>query len=206
MIALLVIAAVLVLLLLLPVGAALEYGEDGVTAQLLIGFVRLRLFPRPPVKRKKTRNKTRKAEKSVKQSKQQKPEEKKGGKLPLLMEMLRVGIDFLGAFRRRLLVRRLTLRLTYGGADPAATAIRYGQSCAAAHALLPLIDQVFRVRRQDVRLVYDPAEPELSVYVHAALTIRVGQLLALAARYGMRALKIVLAKRNNHTTEDKAVS
>lgn len=202
MTALAIVLAILVLIALLPVGGAVEYGEDGLSAHLVIGPARILLYPRP---------KKPKKEKREKPPKKKKPEEadvkvKKGGKLPMLWELLRLGLGFLGEMRRKLLVRELAVYFTYGGAEPAETAIRYGKTCAAAHAVMPLFDQLFRVRKQDVRIIYDAAATETTVYARAAITIRIGQTAALAVRYGVRALKILLAQRKNKNQDDKAVS
>ena len=194
--------AILVLIALLPVGGAVEYGEDGLSAHLIIGPARILLYPRA---------KKPKKEKREKPPKKKKPEKadatvKKGGKLPMLWELLQLGLGFLGEMRRKRLVRELTVYFAYGGAEPAETAIRYGKTCAAAHAVMPLFDQLFRVRKQDVRIIYDAAATEIAVYARAAISIRIGQTTALAARYGVRALKILLSQRKNKNQDDKAVS
>jgi hypothetical protein len=201
MIALIIILAILLLIVLLPVGGRIVYGEDGAQADLLVGFLRFRLFPREPKPEKKPKREKKpkkKKEKKKPASEQAKP---KGGKLPLLWQLVQLGVQALGTLRRKILVRELKLYLTYGGDDPAQTAIQYGNACAAAHALLPLFGQIFRIRKQDVRVIYDPQQPELVVYAQAAITIRVGQIIAFAVNYGWRALKIFLASKN-----EKAVS
>ena len=209
MTALAIVLAILVLIALLPVGGAVEYGEDGLSAHLVIGPARILLYPRAKKPKKEKRGKPPKKKKPKKGKKQ--PEEadvqaKKGGKLPMLRELLQLGLGFLGEMRRKLLVRELTVYFTYGGAEPAETAIRYGKTGAAAHAVMPLFDQLFRVRKQDVRIIYDAAATEIAVYARAAITIRIGQTAALAVRYGVRALKILLAQRKNKNQDDKAVS
>ncbi len=209
MTALIIILAIFVLIALLPVGGAAEYGEDGFSAYLLIGPARILLYPRSkkPKKQKREKPPKEKKPKKVKET----PEEadvkvKKGGKLPMLWQLVQLGLGFLGDMRRKLLVRRLTVYFTYGGAEPDVVAIRYGKTCAAAHALMPLLHQMFRIRKQDVRILYDPDASDITVYASAAITIRIGQTIALAARYGVRALKIVLSQRKNKNQDDKAVS
>ena len=209
MTALAIVFAVLVLIALLPVGGAVEYGEDGLSAHLIIGPARILLYPRAKKPKKEKRGKPPKAKKPKKVK--EKPEEadvrvKKGGKLPMLWQLLQLGLGFLGDMRRKLLVRELTVYFTYGGAEPAETAVRYGKTCAAAHAVMPLFHRLFRVRKQDVRIIYDAAATEITVCVRAAITIRIGQMIALAVRYGVRALKILLAQRKNKNQDDKAVS
>lgn len=208
MIALAIILAVLVLIALLPVGGRVVYSAGGVQASLLAGPIRIRLFPRtkkPKPKKAKAKKKPKKVKKAA-EPKEKTPETApKGGKFQMLWQFVQLGVSFLGSLRRKLLIRDLTLSVTYGGSDPAKTAINYGRSVGAAHALLPLMEQVFRIRRQDVRVLYDAQSEEMAVYLNAAITIRVGQVLALAVRYGVRALRIFLSSKQTKNVE-KAVS
>lgn len=202
MIALAIVLVLLVLIALLPVGAAAEYGEDGLRIWLLAGPVRRQIVPAPEKKKKsggKTVIKKPAARKIASGT-------RRGGGLPPLTQLLKLAAQALGALRRKIWVRDLTLRVTYGGTEPAQTAIRYGEACAAAHALWPLFAQLFRVRRQDVRIVYDPEETSIGVYAHAAMTLRVGSVLALAARFGARALVLFGGGKKDKKSEDKAVS
>ncbi len=209
MIVLVIILAVMILIALLPVGAMAVYSADGVQADLLIGSAHIRLFPRtkpPKPKKAKAEKKPAKAKKKAKQ-KEKPPEEPAptGGKLAMIWQLVQLGVSFVGSLRRKLLIRHLTLYVTYGGDDPAKTAINYGRSLGAAHALLPLLGQAFRIRRQDVRVLYDARADDMTVYLRASITIRVGQMIALAVRYGVRALKIFLASRQKKNMV-KAVS
>ena len=185
------VAAFFALLLLLPVGAEVAFDEGGPQVALRLGPVRLRVLPAKP---KKAGGK--KAERSA--SKQKKARKKPvvaaahraGGRLEDFWPFVRLGLSFLGALRRRLLVKRLELTITFDGEDPAKTAIRYGQAQAVAHALLPQLGQVFRIRRQAVALEYGFTGGSLRITCILQVRLLVLDVLALALRYGLRAYRI----------------
>ncbi|MEI3129503.1 MAG: hypothetical protein V8S89_01105 [Oscillospiraceae bacterium] len=185
------VAAFFALLLLLPVGADVAFDEGGPQVALLLGPVRLQVLPAKP---KKAGGK--KAERGA--SKQKKARKKPavaaahraGGRIEDFWPFVRLGLSFLGALRRRLLVKRLELTITFDGEDPAKTAIRYGQAQAVAHALLPQLGQVFRIRRQSVALEYGFTGGSLRITCILQVRLLVLDALALALRYGLRAYRI----------------
>ena len=80
--------------------------------------------------------------------------------------------------------------ITFDGEDPAQSAIRYGQAQAVAHALLPQLGQVFRIRRQAVSLECAFTDGLLRVTCYLQVRLLVLDVLALALRYGLRAYRI----------------
>lgn len=186
------VAAFFALLLLLPVGADVAFDEGGPQVALRLGPVRLQVLPAKP---KKAGGK-KKAERSA--SKQKKARKKPavaaahraGGRLEDFRPFVRLGLSFLCALRRRLLVKRLELTITFDGEDPAKTAIRYGQAQAVAHALLPQLGQAFRIRRQAVALECAFTGGLLRVTCFLQVRLLVLDVLALALRYGLRTYRI----------------
>ena len=174
------VAAFFALLLLLPVGADVAFDEGGPQVALLLGPVRLQVLPAKP---KKAGGK--KAERGA--SKQKKARKKPavaaahraGGRIEDFWPFVRLGLSFLGALRRRLLVKRLELTITFDGEDP-----------AVAHALLPQLGQVFRIRRQSVALEYGFTGGSLRITCILQVRLLVLDALALALRYGLRAYRI----------------
>lgn len=214
MIAIAVVLGIIALIALLPIGGDVCYDESGLAVSFVLGPVRFQLNPKKQPRsvrkmihaaEKKSKTPGKKRQKAICEKKNASQEQsKKGGKLPMLLDFVKLACDFLGGFRRKLLLRSLDLYLTYGGAEPDTAAINYGNTLAAAHGIMPLLQQVFRIRKQDVRVIYDARETELTVYARAVVTIRVGQILSLAVVYGIRALKIYLKHNNN--SNGKAVS
>lgn len=197
MTALCIIVAVLlmiVVILLIPLGAEAEYDEPGVTAWLRIGPLRMVLYPRPPKPEGKEKSEKKKKEKKKKEAAEDE-QPKKGGTLKLIKEIIPVGIEALGSFRRSLIIKKLSLYFCFGGEDPASVARGFGGMNAGAGMIVPLLQQHFRVKELDVRSSVDFAAAETRVYAHADLRVRTAALIAIALRAGVKALRIYL--RNN---------
>jgi len=192
MVALCIIMAVLlviVIILLIPVGAEAEYDEPGVTLWLRIGAVRKALYPRPP-KPEGEEKKTAKKEKEPSQEKT-----KKGGTLQLIKELLPVGIEALGKFKRGLIIKKLRLYFCFGGDNPAKVALSFGGASAGAGMIVPLLQQNFRIKEMDIRNSVDFTSAENRVYAHADIRIRPITLIAIALTAGVKALKIFLRRK-----------
>ena len=119
MIVLLVVVAVLVLLLVVPFGVSAWYkdGEPGVAARLLC--FNFKLLPR---KEKEKKPKKEKKAKKGKKQKEEKPEkEKKPRPKPSpeeLLQLLKLGLDALARFKRKLTINKLMLHLVIASDDP----------------------------------------------------------------------------------------
>jgi hypothetical protein len=200
MIALLIVATALVLLCLIPVGARVVYDHTGAKALLLVGPVSVCLYPRPP-KAQKAEKKAKKAKKtgSKKQKRDQsstEPKEKEplGGKLPLFRQLLSLGLKALGCLRRKLILKNLTVCLTVGGQgeDPAGSGVTYGRAWAAVGALIPVLENTFKIRKRDIRVNIDFTSSETVIYADGSILLRVGDILWIAVFYGIQGLKLFL--------------
>ena len=179
MVALCIIMAVLlviVIILLIPVGAEAEYDRPGATVWLRIGGIRKILYPRPP-----------------KPEGEKKP--KKGGTLQLIMQLIPVGIEALGRFKRGLIIKKLTLWFCFGGDDPAKVAMSFGGASAGAGMIVPLLQRNFRIKEMDVQNGVDFTSDETTVYAHADIRIRIITILAIAVTAGIKTLKIFTARK-----------
>ena len=200
----LIALGVLVLLAMLPLGASVRYDSDGVLVRLIVGPVKITLFPRPKKKRppQKTEHKEKKkAPASAKQesSKQTgKPDgmtqdkQKSGGPWTDFLPLVKVGLDMIGSFRRKLRVNVLELKLILAGDDPCDLAVNYGKAWAALGNLLPRLERVFVIQKRDLEVECDFTANETLVIARLDLTITLGRLLSLGAVYGIRALKVFL--------------
>lgn len=192
MVALCIIMAVLlviVIILLIPVGAEAEYDEPGVTLWLRIGAVRKALYPRPP----KPEGEEKTPAKKEKEPGEEKT--KKGGTLQLIKELLPVGIEALGKFKRGLIIKKLRMYFCFGGDDPAKVALSFGGASAGAGMIVPLLQQNFRIKEMDIRNSVDFTSAENRVYAHADIRIRPITLIAIALTAGVKALKIFLRRK-----------
>lgn len=193
----LIALAVLVLLGCLPLGIRGIYAESGPTADLLIGPVKIRLFPGKK-KKKAKESKPKKETKIVEKKEKPEPkqEEKKGGSFTDFLPLVKVATDFLGDFRRKLRVPRLEMYLCMAGGDPCDLAINYGRAWAAVGNLMPQLERLFVIKKRDVQVCCDFTQPKTTIYVRADITITLGRLLGLLLRYGFRAVKEYLKITN----------
>lgn len=195
---------ILFLLAILPLGVRVCYDEDGVRVHVLLGKLAITVFPVPRWLQKK--EKAEKKEEPAKEeaaaappaetggeAKQEPPAaepEKKGGKLKDFLPFVRLGLNFLGDFRRKLRVNYCKLRLVLAGDDPCDLALNYGRTWAALGNLQPQLERFFVVKKRDLQVACDFTATETLVNARLDITITLGRLLALAAVYGVRAVKL----------------
>lgn len=200
----LIAIGVLVLLAILPLGASVRYDSEGVLVRLIAGPVKITLFPRPKKKKssrkagqEKEQKKGKKTTASVKQdspARTEKPDgkaeekQKPGGSWTDFLPLVKVGLDMLGTFRRKLRVNVLELKLIMAGDDPCDLAVNYGKAWAALGNLLPRLERVFVIKKRDLEVECDFTAKETLVTARLDLTITLGRLLALGVVYGIRAL------------------
>lgn len=191
-----VIAALLTGLALLKVGVWLEYSAGGLVLRVKAGPVTIPVLPRSP-KGEKTAKPPRKKQKATEPPEEPKP--RQGGLPSLALRLIPVVAEAAGQFRRKLVIDRLWLSFTAGGAsDAAAAAILYGRLSGAMGALVPLLENNFNLKDRRFHSGVDFAADHPALYLHAVLTIRVGQAAALAARCGVRCLNVYRAWRKDH--------
>ena len=192
-------AAFLLALAILPLGIRVRYNEAGFLLRVIAGPLKITVFPRKKKpKKQKAKQKKQNAEKSPEstdsgdtppQPPKPLPEPKeKGGSLTRFLPLVRLGLKFLGDFRRKLRVDNLCLRLILAGDDPCDLAVNYGRVWAAASNLLPQLERLFVIKKRDIQVECDFTAEEISVIAHVDITITLGRLLTLAVVYGIRVL------------------
>lgn len=192
-------AAFLLALAILPLGIHVRYNEAGFLLRVIAGPLKITVFPRKKKpKKQKAKQKKQNAEKSPEstdsgdnppQPPKPLPEPKeKGGSLTRFLPLVRLGLKFLGDFRRKLRVDNLCLRLILAGDDPCDLAVNYGRVWAAASNLMPQLERLFVIKKRDIQVECDFTAEEISVIAHVDITITLGRLLTLAVVYGIRVL------------------
>ena len=91
--------AILLLILLLPLGVRLRYDDQGAQVFLLIGFVPINLFPKQTKEEKKKKKETVKKEQATTQTEST----NSGGSLTDFLPLVQTALDFLSDFRRKIL-------------------------------------------------------------------------------------------------------
>lgn len=203
----LITLGVVILLAVLPLGVSIRYNTDGPLVRVVLGPVKLTVFPLPKKEKKEKTKKEPDAKQLEKQRrsqeeanlpkppqppKEEKPKQEKkeqGGSLLDFLPLVKLVVNFLGDFRRKLRLNDLYLRLILAGGDPASLAINYGRAWAALGNLMPKLEQWFVIKKRDVEVECDFEASETRVIARLEITITLGRLLALVAVYGFRAVK-----------------
>ncbi len=194
--------AVLALLAVLPLGVRVKYDSDGPLVKLILGPIRLTVFPRPPKKEKPKKKTIPAAEEGASQEaslpkppqppkpqKKTAPKEQKGGRVTDFIPFAKLALDFLGSFRRKLRINDLQLKLVMASSDPCDLAVNYGKTWAAVGNLLAAMERWFVIQKRNVEVECDFTASETLVTARLDLTITLGRLLSLAVVYGIRAVK-----------------
>ena len=186
----LIAAGVLVFIAILPVGVSALYNEDGPLVNLLIGPVKILLFPGKKKESKEKKEKPKKAKKSEKEtSSSKKKTKKKGGNIQDFLPLVDKVLDFLDAFRRKLRVDHLEMKLVLGGGDPCDMAVNYGKAWATLGNLMPLLNRAFVIKKRDLEVECDFLADTTVITARLDLTITVGRVLSLLVVQGIPALR-----------------
>lgn len=193
---LLILALLLVAFNLIPVGVDAAYEDEAFSLRLKAGPVKITVLPKKP-KPKKPKKKKKKEE-----ADDDAPEDGKKGRLKLspseILKLVRLALEAVGSFRRKLQVDLLRLHLRLGTDDPYSTAMTYAWLRAAIGGLMPLAERTLTIRERDVRLGAEFIEPGVSARARLILTIRIGQIAAIALVFvwKARATLIAILKKN----------
>ena len=194
----LIALGVITALALLPLGISARYDDSGALVCLIAGPVRVKLYPRK--KKDKTPQKEKEPEKKAAQkpAQEKKQDSKAGGSWKNFVPLIRVALDFLGDFRRKLRINRLEMKIVLASDDPADLAINYGRAWAALGNLWPRLETLFVIKKRDVQVECDFTADETLVFARGDLTITLVRMVSLVARYGIRALKEFMKLRNQN--------
>lgn len=231
----LILALLVLVIASLRVGGTVEYSEDGFLALARIGPVRLKVYPRPEKKKKKDKKrkasagrpkrKTKTGQKNRKSVKKKRKEAKakekstsrRGGPLsrlesylsllPQLEDYLPLVAELLGELRRKLLVQELYLDYTLSGrADPANTAILYGQLCAGGGTITAVLENLFQIKKRRISVQVDFMAEQSLVYARLTLSYTIGQLVCIFAKVGWKAFKIWRRQQKEQSVSEKSAS
>ena len=197
----LIALGVLALLAITPIGIHLRYNSEGVFLQVVAGLIRIKLLPQKKkpkaAKEKKAEPKAKKPAKKAKPKQPAAPTQKeKGGSITDFIPLVKVALDFLGEFRRKLRLDKLELKLILGGGDPDDLAVNYGKAWAAVGNLMPHLERIFVIRKRDIEVECDFTADQTLVIARVQITITIGRLLATLVRYGIRAVREYLKIMN----------
>ncbi len=207
----LITLGILFLLAILPLGVSVRYDEDGALVKVIAGPVKITLYPRP--KKAKKEKKPKKTDKEPKQAPVSQPEpvksaepaqtpakeksaKKSGGPITDFLPLVKIALDMLGAFRRRLRVNMLELKLVMAADDPCDLAVNYGRAWAAVGNLMPRLERVFVIKKRNIEVECDFETSQTRITARLDLTITLGRIIATAVIYGLKALIEFLKIKN----------
>ena len=193
----LVTAGILVLLAVLPLGVHIRYNSEGLLAKVIAGPVKITVFPLPKKAKKKAKETAREAVQEEnppkppqppKAQKEKKPKEEKGGSLMDFLPLVKVALDFLGDFRRKLRLNHMELKLIMAGDDPCDLAVNYGRAWAAVGNLMPQLEKWFVIKKRNIEVECDFEATQTLVIARLDLTITLGRLLTAVFKAAIRGL------------------
>ena len=201
---------ILTMLAILPLGIRVLYDTDGPLVKLVLGPLKLTVFPRPKKKAKPKKEKKQDPQPTQKQEAKEaslpKPpqppaqpkaaKKEKGGSLKDFLPFVKLAFDFLGDFRRKLRMNELYLRLILASDDPCDLAVNYGKTWTAVGSFLPALERWFVIKKRDVEVECDFTASETKVIARVEITMTLGRLLSLAAVYAVRGIKEFFVFRN----------
>ena len=207
----LITLGILVLLAILPLGVSVKYDAKGALVKVIAGPVKITLFPRPkkPQKEEKSKKKPKKSKAAsdkadsapakapkAESAKEETEEKKSDGPVTDFLPLLKVALDLLNDFRKKLRVDRLEAKLVMAGGDPCDLAVNYGKAWAAVGNLMPRLEKVLVIKKRDIDVACDFTASETTIYARLDLTITLGRILAIAVGYGFRAIVELLKIKN----------
>ena len=191
----LVTLGILTLLAVLPLGVSVKYDSGGLLVRLILGPLKFTLLPRPKKDKKPKNEKEKKTReekaprKAAEPAGETKPKKKSGGKLTDFLPLVKVVLDFLGDFKRKLRVNLLELKLIMAADDPCDLAVNYGRAWAAVGNLIPKLEQWLVIKKRNIEVECDFEASETRVLARVELTITLGRLLAAVFVFAFRAIK-----------------
>lgn len=202
----LIAAGVVFFLAVLPLGVSVKYNADGPLVRVILGPIKITVFPLPKKEKKEKKKKETKTDPAKEQKakeeaalpkppqppkpeKKEKPKEKeKGGSWTDFLPLVKVGLDLLNDFRRKLRVNVLELKLIMAGCDPCDLAVNYGRAWAAVGNLMPQLERFLVIKKREIEVECDFTASETLVIARLDLTITLGRILAMVAVAGFRAV------------------
>ncbi len=193
MLAWIIVLAVLLLLLMLPIGADAAFGDDGFSLELKLGPLRRQLLPSQKPKAKNAKKKKRR-DASV-SADEKKPKRKMKLTLDDILELLHIALKTLDRFRLHLSVDLFQLHWIAGAEDPYDAVLQFGRVNEALGLLRPSAHRVLNVRRDDLLTELDFAADRPKISGRIILSIQIWEIILLALCAGGSAAGWYIRKR-----------
>ena len=182
----------LFLLGLIRLGGGVKYSQDGLYIRLRVGKLSFLVYPR---KKKERPPKPPKEKPREEKPKEEKPKSEKGGSLELVKGILPLVCQAAGELKRKIRIDTLWLELTVAADNAASAAMGYGYANMALGMLWPLLEQNFEIKDPRISTQVNFQTDAPTIYINAALSLRLGQLVSFSLRFGWKFLRLYLRTR-----------
>ena len=199
MIGWLIAFVILALFLLLKVGVFFHWDDQSSVLKIRIGVFRFSLSTddKKPKKKKNANPKNQTA--SASQQKEKKTDKTNLKKwVRVLLAHWTDLLTFLGKVLTSPTIDLLRIYIAVTGDD---AELQYGKYCAGLSAGLPVLQNTFRVKKQDIQIACRYEIPKTRIMAEAEATIRIYEVFALVGSALGLLVKMFLTKKRN----DKAV-
>lgn len=183
---LLIVLLCLLLIGLMPLGVCAQYGQQGARAWVIIGPFRFLVFP--SIKRKNKRMNTRRSGKKD-QFESHAQSKKKDRKVTDFLPIVQLVLDFLVAFRRKLCINDLRLKVILAGGDPCDLSLNYGRAWAILANIVPQMDRYFTIKKRDLEIECDYVAESTKIDGYIYMTIAVWEILSIGIFHGIKVLR-----------------
>lgn len=169
---------------LIPVRLNVIYKEDGLTYKLFFGLLRIR--PEWLKSEEGLKPKLQRDAKVITKKAKAAATEKNGGDLSQFWPFLEALGKLLNDLRRKIRVKKLELYLVMGGDDPCNLALSYGKAWAAVGNIMPLLEQIFVIKKRDVQVSCDFLAQSTKIYLKLNVTMTLFRLVSLLVQHGVK--------------------
>lgn len=202
-----VIVALITLIMLIPIGADVNYEDGELTLSAKVCGILLQLIPKKPADESKPKKEKKpKKPKKPKKEKKAKTAEAEGTEKPRkklklsfnrdeILGLIKAVIKGFGIFGRKLNVDRFMLHYVAGGKDPYNTAMTYGYVNGALSSLAPMCSKRFDVKDCSVWTDVDFTAEMMKLDAGIALTIRIGAIFRMVFTILFGALWILIKNK-----------
>jgi len=184
-----VIAAVLLILCLLPLSLHISYG-DALLIEAFAGPVRIPICPK---EKKEGQQPEEPAAATKKKNRLEKPNVRQ--LRYALSELPPILVKALKRTKNRVRIRPLHVCVIFGGDDPADVAEQYGKAQALCSALLPMLERLVRIRDREIFLATDYDSEVTLITCDVFLRILTGDVLLIALCAGASLIRFIIGYR-----------
>lgn len=182
----LIVLACFLLIGLAPLGICGRYDQGEAHVWIVVGPLRISVYPGNKGKAKKRASGKDKSKGSFESHAQVK---KKNRNIADYFPLLQLVLDFLLDFRTKLRVNELRFKLILAGGDPCELSINYGRAWAALGNIMPLLERCFVIKRRNLSISCDYTADSTLINGYINVTISVAQVLSIGVYHGVKLLR-----------------